>query len=75
MLSDFLNCSNIAIASFRLFLDHSWQYDYYSAGCETVFGFSADEMMQDIWWSRIPIEDQQSAILPVKKTDWRVSQS
>ncbi|MFE4104712.1 EAL domain-containing protein [Almyronema epifaneia] len=63
-LGSILNRSNIAIASFYLFSDYTWQYNYFSAGCESVFGFTAAEMMQDIWWSRICPEDQQTVVQP-----------
>jgi PAS domain S-box-containing protein len=53
-----------SIIQLRVFADRTWIYDYCSAGCEQVFGFTASEMMTGLWWSRIPSEDQQSVIVP-----------
>jgi PAS domain S-box-containing protein len=63
-LSMLLKHTKVAITQFRLFEDSTWKYDYYSAGCETIFGYTPAEMMTGIWWSRIPPEDQQAIILP-----------
>ncbi len=62
-LSQILNNAGASIVSFRLFADRTWQYDYYSAGCEAVFGYRPAEMMTDIWLSRVLPEDQASVIL------------
>jgi PAS domain S-box-containing protein len=63
-LSTILNDACVSIASFRLFADRTWIYDYYSAGCQAIFGFTSEEMMTDLWWSAVHPEDQQSIILP-----------
>ncbi|MGG6296024.1 PAS domain S-box protein [Leptolyngbya sp. AN02str] len=63
-LSEILNNAGASIVSMRIFSDCSWEYDYYSAGCEAIFGYTATEMVQDIWWSRILPEDQETVILP-----------
>lgn len=65
-LADILNSAIACIASFRLYVDYVWQYDYWSAGCERIFGFTADELMADanLWWSRVPTEDQQLLLMP-----------
>jgi PAS domain S-box-containing protein len=63
-LQPILNGAGACITSFRLFEDHTWEYDYYSAACEAIFGFTPVEMMQGIWWSRIPPDDQQAVIIP-----------
>lgn len=62
-LSQILNNANASIVSMRLFTDYTWQYDYYSAGCEAIFGYTAAEMMTGIWWSRILPEDRESIFL------------
>ena len=66
-LSDILRSAIASIASFRLFPDNTWEYDYCSEGCEAVFGFTAAELMADprLWCSRIPLEDRQSVITPL----------
>ncbi len=54
------------IGRFRVFADRTMVYDYCSAGCEQIFGFTPQEMMTSgLWWSRIPSDDQQSVIQPV----------
>ncbi|GET43117.1 PAS domain S-box protein [Microseira wollei] len=66
-LKDILNRAIASIVSFRVFGDETWQYDYYSVGCEAIFGFTPEEMMTGIWWSRIPPEDQQSIVIPARQ--------
>ncbi|MBD2000794.1 PAS domain S-box protein [Leptolyngbya sp. FACHB-541] len=65
-LDSILNSAIASILSFRLFPDRTWQYDYFSAGCETIFGYTPAELMADhtLWISRVPIEDQQTVIIP-----------
>jgi PAS domain S-box-containing protein len=54
-LNDILNTANAAISSFRVFEDCTWEDDYYSAGCEDLFGYTAVEMLadRDLWCSRV----------------------
>ncbi|NJO66934.1 MAG: PAS domain-containing protein, partial [Leptolyngbyaceae cyanobacterium RM1_405_57] len=65
-LNGILNDAIASILSFRLFPDHTWQYDYFSAGCEAIFGYTPAELMADhaLWLSRVPPEDQQAIIFP-----------
>ena len=64
--ADILNSSNAGIVSFRLLSDDSWDYDYYSAGCERLYGYSLQELMenQDLWRSRVLPEDFEAMIIP-----------
>ncbi|WP_416674897.1 PAS domain S-box protein [Egbenema bharatensis] len=64
-LSDVLNSANPSIVSVRVFANRTWEYNYYSPGCELVFGYTAEEMMTGIWWSRVHADDQTSVILPL----------
>jgi PAS domain S-box-containing protein len=43
-----------------------WQYLYYSAGCEQIYGFTAAELLADntLWRSRVHPDDWQQVILP-----------
>ncbi|MGE5655980.1 MAG: PAS domain S-box protein [Actinomycetota bacterium] len=66
-LSQILNNANAAIISIKLFADRTWQYDFCSAGCETVFGYTPAEMMSGIWWSRILPEDRESVLVPAQE--------
>ena len=61
-LNQILNYANASIVSMRVFADRTWQYDYYSAGSEAVFGYTATELMAGIWWSRIHPEDRKSGL-------------
>jgi len=69
-LDSILNSAIASILSFRLFPDQTWEYDYFSAGCEAVFGYTPAELMADhtLWISRVPPEDQQTVIFPAFHT-------
>lgn len=58
-LSDVLSNTGASIASFRLFPDRSWKYEYWSEGCELVFGYTAQELLTNstLWFSRVFPED------------------
>jgi len=59
MLHDILNSAVAAIYSFRVCDDGRWEYEYWSAGCETVFGYTPQDFMSDkmLWRSRVLPED------------------
>ncbi|MGE5657402.1 MAG: PAS domain S-box protein [Actinomycetota bacterium] len=61
-LSKILNNVGASIASIQLFTDRTWKYDYYSVGCEAVFGYTAAEMMTGIWWSRVSPDERESVV-------------
>jgi PAS domain S-box-containing protein len=65
--SDVLNSALTAITSFRVFADHTWDYEYWSTGCETHFGYTVEELMADqqLWFSRVLPDDQQGVIMPL----------
>lgn len=58
-LKKLLNSANASIASFRLFSDKHWEYEYWSEGCEIVFGYTAQEFLAvpSLWYSRVFPED------------------
>ncbi|PMB40430.1 histidine kinase, partial [Fischerella thermalis CCMEE 5319] len=56
-LNDILNSAGASIASFRVYPDHTWEPDYRSIGCETVFGYTPQELTGPIWLSRVLPED------------------
>jgi PAS domain S-box-containing protein len=62
-LSYILDSANAAIASFRLLRDKTWQYDYFSAGCEQVFGYTPAEFMADPGLLLSQVEDDLDALL------------
>lgn len=65
-LSFILNNVNVSISRFCVFANHDWRYDYYSSGCETVFGYTSTELVADknLWQSRVFPEDLENVIMP-----------
>jgi len=65
-LNNILNSTIAAIASMRVLDDHSWHLDYYSSGCEVLFGYTAGELLadQELWMTQILPEDLAAVILP-----------
>lgn len=72
-LNQIFNNASASIASLRIFADRTLQYDYCSAGCETIFGYTAAEIKDGMWWSRILPEDQEAVILPAQDTVFAAS--
>jgi PAS domain S-box-containing protein len=66
-LSAILDNAIAAIFSVRIFPDGSKEYEYFSCGVQSVYGYSAEEFAADIplWQSRVLPEDWQTVILPV----------
>ncbi|AFY82557.1 PAS domain S-box protein [Oscillatoria acuminata] len=66
-LNDILNSSIAAIVRIRILNNRDWDIDYLSAGCETVFGYTPQDFLQDksIWMARIVPEDIENVILPL----------
>lgn len=62
-LKDVLNSVNASVTSMRIYPNGDWQYEYWSKGCETVFGYTPAEFMADrnLWLSRIPPADLAKA--------------
>ncbi|WP_448602990.1 PAS domain S-box protein [Thermoleptolyngbya sp.] len=60
--SQVLNHVAASIGQFRLYLDRSWHYDYCSAGCEQLFGFSAAELEGGQWSERVLPEDREAVL-------------
>lgn len=69
-LDDILNSAIAAIISYRVFADGSWESEYFSAGCEKVFGFTAAELTENhhLWMSRVLPEDL-ALLLPNRYQD------
>ncbi|GAB4375662.1 MAG: hypothetical protein Kow00121_21680 [Elainellaceae cyanobacterium] len=68
-LKNVLNSTFASITSFRLFPNGQWQYDYWSDGCEAVFGYTAQEFLtnQTLWISRVLPEDiEQQRVVNIK---------
>lgn len=58
-LNDVLNSVVASITSFQLFPDRRWEYQYWSEGCEAVFGYRAEEFLANptLWISQVLPED------------------
>ncbi|MFB2893809.1 PAS domain-containing protein [Aerosakkonemataceae cyanobacterium BLCC-F50] len=69
-LNDILNSAIAAIISYRVFADGSWESEYFSAGCEKVFGFTVTELTENphLWMSRVLPEDL-AILLPNRYQD------
>lgn len=65
-LNDILNTATASIASFRIYQNYSWQAEFYSSGCLTVFGYNAEELIADrqLWASRVLPEDWETVVIP-----------
>ncbi|MBD2252411.1 PAS domain-containing protein [Nostoc parmelioides] len=66
-LNDILNSAiGTAIVSFRVFPNGDWEYDYQSVGCETIFGYTAEELLvsKEFWLSRVHPHDVETVIMP-----------
>jgi PAS domain S-box-containing protein len=66
-LNDILNSAIAsAIVRFRVFADYDWEYDYQSLGCETIYGYTFQEMLNDkhLWLSRVHPQDVETVIMP-----------
>lgn len=66
-LQDIINNAVAAIISFCFFPNRTWEYNFYSKGCEIVFGYKPEELMADkyLWFSRVFPEDQEQVLLPI----------
>jgi PAS domain S-box-containing protein len=65
-LNDMLNHTGAVIASFKLWPDQTWEYDYYSEGCDQIWGYTRSELFYDpdLWLTRIHPEDQVAVLKP-----------
>lgn len=65
-LSRILDSAIASITNFRVFANWDWDYGYFSAGCERLFGYTAEELIADkhLWLSQIVSEDRDR-ILPL----------
>lgn len=66
-LSQVLDSLCAAIVNFRVFENRDWEYDYWSSGCEILFGYTAQEFMADknLWLSRVFPKDRETIIMPL----------
>jgi PAS domain S-box-containing protein len=65
-LNRILANSVAAIVGVQVYRDRSYRYDFCSAGCELIFGYSPAALQADVslWWSRVHPEDIQRWVEP-----------
>ncbi|MEC4983098.1 MAG: PAS domain-containing protein [Oscillatoria sp. PMC 1068.18] len=65
-LSEIINSPLVSIIRLRVYKNYHWEIDYLSAGCENIFGYTAQEFIADksIWMANIDPEDVKNTILP-----------
>ena len=61
-LSTILDNAIAVIINFRVFADGDWEYDYFSSGAETIYGYTPKELIADkyLWLSRVAHEDVET---------------
>ncbi|GAB4475478.1 MAG: hypothetical protein OHK0037_36740 [Elainellaceae cyanobacterium] len=62
LASQILDQAAVSIGQIRLYPDRRWQYDYCSAGCERVFGFTNTELIGGAWLERVLPEDREMVL-------------
>ncbi len=62
-----LDSAIAVIVSFRVWANRDWEYEYWSAGCEALYGFSIAEMRADktLWLSQVLPEDREALLWPL----------
>lgn len=63
-LSTILDSAITVIINFRVFANQDWEYDYFSSGAETMYGYTPEELISDknLWLSRVIPEDVETIL-------------
>lgn len=65
-LNRILNSAIVAISSFRVYANGNWEYEYWSAGCERLFGYAlTDYTDRDFWLSQVLPDDRDQILIPL----------
>uniref|UniRef100_B8HSW1 histidine kinase n=1 Tax=Cyanothece sp. (strain PCC 7425 / ATCC 29141) TaxID=395961 RepID=B8HSW1_CYAP4 len=66
-LNQVLDSAIAFISSFRFWKNRDWAYEYYSKGCEALWGYTPEELMADknLWLSRLFPEDRERILEPL----------
>jgi PAS domain S-box-containing protein len=68
-LSGILDSAIAAIASFRLDATGNWEYEYWSAGCERLFGYPRSAYAdKHFWLSKVHPSDRRQVLRPLIAT-------
>ncbi len=70
-LNNILNRAIAAITSYRTFPDRTCIYDYWSPGCEILFGYTAEELIADpnLWKNHVHPEDLDPLFAQIMEGD------
>jgi two-component system, cell cycle sensor histidine kinase and response regulator CckA len=70
-LNNILNRAIAAITSYRIFADNTCICDYWSSGCEILFGYTAEELITDpnLWNNNVHPEDLDSMFGQITEGD------
>jgi PAS domain S-box-containing protein len=65
-LRDIFNSAIAGIVSARVYCDRTWDYEYLSAGCEELFGYTVAELIANPmdWILQVYPDDLENLILP-----------
>ncbi|HEY9645819.1 MAG TPA: PAS domain S-box protein, partial [Chroococcidiopsis sp.] len=65
-LSRILDSAIAAISSFRVYSNRDWDYEYWSAGCERLYGYKREEYSdKSFWLSQVMPEDRDQILMPL----------
>ncbi|HEY9648262.1 MAG TPA: PAS domain S-box protein [Chroococcidiopsis sp.] len=65
-LSRILDSAIVAISSFRVYSNRDWDYEYWSAGCEQLYGYKREEYSdKSFWLSQVVPEDRDQILIPL----------
>lgn len=65
-LSRILDSAIVAIASFYVYANREWQYEYWSAGCTKLFGYALEDLTdQHFWISQVYPDDRDQVLMPL----------
>jgi PAS domain S-box-containing protein len=65
-LSRILDSAITAISSLRIYANRDWEYEYWSAGCERLYGYSLEELADKYFWiSQVFPDDREQVLMPL----------
>ncbi|MEA5451499.1 PAS domain S-box protein [Leptolyngbya sp. CCNP1308] len=75
-LSGILDSAIAAIASFRVDSSGDWEYEYWSAGCEQLFGYPRSVYAdKQFWLSQVHPDDRDQVLMPLFETFYAEGQA
>jgi PAS domain S-box-containing protein len=65
-LSRILDSAIVAISSFRVYANRDWEYEYWSAGCERLYGYALEDYADKYFWmSQVFPDDREQILMPL----------